>query len=447
VTVIHPPPRFNRLLSIAFVVLLVACTRGLSNTPANDPFQRTWQRTDQPVASSQVSRTWMWGPEGFTAELIEPYADSLSGERAVQYYDKSRMELNDPAGDPDDPWHVTNGLLVIELMAGRIQTGDSSFLPRRPSVANVAGDLDGNSGPTYATLAMVDHAEPLDEGAPVIQTLARNAAIGTSQAAADHGITAGPLSPETNHRVASVFWDFMNSSGPINLDGQIDTDLLFPNPYYATGLPITEAYWTTVRVAGQQQEVLVQAFERRVLTYTPGNPEGWQVEAGNVGQHYHAWRYNNPDFAQVMISSGGSTVPLYVEVADSQRLQQCGLMHRYSMLDNQAMIFVYTSDNSGSFWNRNTEIPLQLAWIDQNGVIIGLTDMVAADRSSPDYPISYPSPGPFRYVIEANAGWFTANGIGSGDTVDVTAAVAHGSQGAVPICEELGYQEKPASAP
>ena len=38
-------------------------------------------------------------------------------------------------------------------------------------------------------------------------------------------------------------------------------------------------------------DVLVQAFERRIVTYTPDNPPGWQVEMGNVGQHYHGWRY------------------------------------------------------------------------------------------------------------------------------------------------------------
>ncbi len=37
--------------------------------------------------------------------------------------------------------------------------------------------------------------------------------------------------------------------------------------------------------------MLLQCFERRCLTYTPGNEPGWQVEAGNVGQHYYAWRY------------------------------------------------------------------------------------------------------------------------------------------------------------
>ncbi len=66
---------------------------------------------------------------------------------------------------------------------------------------------------------------------------------------------------------------------------------MFLSPFYATGYPITEAYWANVSVGGVQQDVLLQCFERRCLTFTPGNSAGWQVEAGNVGQHYYAWRY------------------------------------------------------------------------------------------------------------------------------------------------------------
>ncbi len=40
--------------------------------------------------------------------------------------------------------------------------------------------------------------------------------------------------------------------------------------------------------------MLVQAFERRLLTFVPGNSAGWQVEAGNVGRHYYEWRYGAP---------------------------------------------------------------------------------------------------------------------------------------------------------
>jgi len=57
------------------------------------------------------------------------------------------------------------------------------------------------------------------------------------------------------------------------------------------GLPISDAYWTRARVGPAEKDVLVQLFERRVLTYTPDNPAGYQVEMGNVGQHYFQWRY------------------------------------------------------------------------------------------------------------------------------------------------------------
>src|SRR5690606_27562213 len=102
---------------------------------------------------------------------------------------------------------------------------------------------------------------------------------------------AGPLVREKNHRVASVFWEFMLSEGLVYEGDEKTNAKLFVNPFYATGFPVTEAYWTTVEVGGTPQEVLVQAFERRVLTFTPANSPEWQVEAGNVGRHYYEWRY------------------------------------------------------------------------------------------------------------------------------------------------------------
>jgi hypothetical protein len=104
--------------------------------------------------------------------------------------------------------------------------------------------------------------------------------------------------PDTGHTVAGPFWEFMTSSAEVWQNGALVNAQLFENPFYATGLPISEAYWTTVRVAGTQQDVLVQAFERRVLTYTPANEPGWQVELGNVGQHYYFWRYGEFPFPQ-----------------------------------------------------------------------------------------------------------------------------------------------------
>ena len=43
-------------------------------------------------------------------------------------------------------------------------------------------------------------------------------------------------------------------------------------------------------MAGLYRDVLIQCFERRCMTYTPGNSPGFEAETGNVGLHYHTWR-------------------------------------------------------------------------------------------------------------------------------------------------------------
>ena len=83
----------------------------------------------------------------------------------------------------------------------------------------------------------------------------------------------------------------MNSIGTVWHFGLFVEAELFQNPFFATGFPITEAYWVTAKVTGIPRDVLVQCFERRCLTYTPGNAPEWRVEAGNVGRHYFAWRF------------------------------------------------------------------------------------------------------------------------------------------------------------
>jgi len=55
---------------------------------------------------------------------------------------------------------------------------------------------------------------------------------------------------------------------------------------------ISEAYWAQMRVKGSDLPVLIQAYQRRLLTYVPGFASEWQVQQGNVGQHYLEWRYN-----------------------------------------------------------------------------------------------------------------------------------------------------------
>jgi hypothetical protein len=273
------------------LVLALSGTPALAVSPANEPFERTWARTDQPVAEGQINRTWMWGPAAFTELMNEPYGETPEAARGVQYFDKSRMEITDPTSDPNSIWHVTNGLLVVEMVTGRIQTGAVSFEDAEPAMVNVAGDAGDPNGPTYTTMHQLLEQAPHDAGQTITSRLDRAAQSTDDPGLAVHGVTAAELVPETNHRVASIFWDFMISDGLVyGFDGYTE-DRLFQNPFYATGFPISEAYWATIQVAGTSTDVLLQCFERRCLTYTPGNDDGWQVEAGNVGRHYYEWRH------------------------------------------------------------------------------------------------------------------------------------------------------------
>jgi hypothetical protein len=261
---------------------------------ADEAFERTWARTDEPVAAGEADRTWMWGPEPYTPGRMERYDDSPGGQRLVQYFDKARMEINNPLAEDDDLWFVTNGLLVVEMMDGNIQVGNEEFVPHSegPSTENVAGDPGADNGPTYATMAGLRDAAPAESGAVITQRLAQDGTISDDPEMAEFDVTAAFLVEEwnANHQVASVFWDFMHSSGTVFVDGEFSEAPLFESPFYATGYPITEPYWTEVRVEGTLTDVLIQCFERRCLTFTPQNEPEWQVEAGNVGQHYFRWR-------------------------------------------------------------------------------------------------------------------------------------------------------------
>jgi subtilisin family serine protease len=251
---------------------------------------RSWVTVDGPVAAGLVSRTWLWG-EGPIEGVYEKYDETQHGTRLVYYFDKSRMEVTNPHHDPADRWYVTNGLLVNELVSGQLQLGDERFQWVGPAAVNVAGDPDDVLGPTYSAFQSLLGSTPSTMNAPVLLTISRDGTLDADSELASYGVTAGPYIPETRHRVASVFWEYLNSAGPITTPEGLVEGQLFDPWFYATGYPITEPYWARIKVAEVVQDVLIQCFERRCLTYTPGNAVGWQVEMGNVGQHYYTWRY------------------------------------------------------------------------------------------------------------------------------------------------------------
>ncbi len=275
---------------------------GTGNFPFADPaFQALWNRTDKPVSTGQVKRTYFWGPGPNTPGLLEQYNEGANKLRLVQYFDKSRMELNNPNADKTSAFYVTNGLLTVELISGFIQEGEKDFTKYHPACIPMSGDFGDTLAPTYFAFQGVsntqagDHPAPNRAGQKATETIDSNGKVGIDPAKASiPGVEFAYYEPQTKHNIPKIFWDFLNSSGPIqNAQGQIVNAQLIQPWFFASGLPISEPYWAKAKINGQVKDVLIQAYERRALTYVPTNQAGFQVEMANIGQHYFDWRYRN----------------------------------------------------------------------------------------------------------------------------------------------------------
>ena len=125
---------------------------------------------------------------------------------------------------------------------------------------------------------------------------------------------------------------------------------------------------------------------------------------------------------------------LRVEVADDPQEQTCGLMWRTEMPADQGMLFVFTYDYFGGFWNKNTLIPLSVAYVAGDGTIVDIVEMEAI-REGEEPTIQQPrlvAERPVRFVIEVNQGWFARHQIANGDRVNVAAALAAAAEAAPP---------------
>jgi hypothetical protein len=330
---------------------------------ASPRFAEVWDVADQAVQEGRTTRSWTWGPRPWF-DYREFYQQSPDGLRLVQYFDKARMEINNPETTTGPLGGVTNGLLVVEMVSGRLKLGegggDDQNVQHQPASIPVAGDIStyNDHVPYYANFkpfATADNGyrDPNKVGQRVGTTIDRSApfpGLGQRQDLADvTGTDIVAYEANTGHNIPRVFRDFLNS-GPV--PGIV-----------AFGLPITDPYWIVATVGGQDKDVMIQFFERRTLTYTPSNPPAFQVEMGNVGQHYFRWRY--PRLGLPWESTGIPQVPLI------------------TFASNRGGAFqIYQIDESG----RSTEVrtqyerdtlpfSLRRSWDEQNMQIWGDTNL------------------------------------------------------------------------
>ena len=107
---------------------------------------------------------------------------------------------------------------------------------------------------------------------------------------------------------------------------------------------------------------------------------------------------------------------IFVEVAKTPDRMSRGLMFRDRLDNDSGMIFIFQQPKILSFWGMNTFIPLDIAFVDESGVIRDIKRIKRHDLTS------VKSPCPCKYAIEMEDGWFSKNGFKPGDFVEVSSA-------------------------
>ena len=172
-----------------------------------------------------------------------------------QLFEKGRLEDHHANAELPPERRFQYGLLVDELIQAGVKLpigGDTSTL-------------------TYADLRM--------PAAPAARIAPPAGFTGMTTVLADGSVFvpfSADLSPAPGHAVPPGFWAYINRQD------------LFPGGWlHHVGLPITAPLEAVVdKGPDKERRIILQAFQRTVLTEDPLNPPQWQVERVNVGTDY-----------------------------------------------------------------------------------------------------------------------------------------------------------------
>lgn len=122
--------------------------------------------------------------------------------------------------------------------------------------------------------------------------------------------------------------------------------------------------------------------------------------------------------AALSLGAGGSPTPRVelklgahvfdVEVAATPTARARGLKGRTRLADNAGMLFVFREADQHCFWMKDTPIPLSIAFLADDGTIVGIDDM------QPQTTTLQCAPEPVRFALEIRQGGFRERGIRPG---------------------------------
>lgn len=105
---------------------------------------------------------------------------------------------------------------------------------------------------------------------------------------------------------------------------------------------------------------------------------------------------------------------IVVERAETHSERKTGLMYRTQMDEDRGMLFTWPDVRVRSFWMKNTCLPLDMLFIDEEGFIVGILEQVPTMSLTSRRVLC-----PAQRVLEVNAGYVRRHGIEPGQRIAV----------------------------
>ncbi len=142
------------------------------------------------------------------------------------------------------------------------------------------------------------------------------------------------------------------------------------------------------------------------------------IEHSQIRGHHILDIYSGQEdtsWSTIVVETLDGPVPFAVEVAETMDKRRQGLMHRERLMNGHGMYFIFEDEANRSFWMKNTLIPLDMVFVDEDGRIVHIASqaMPCKEDPCPNYPSKFPA----QYVLEIGGGQAKALDIRVGDTV------------------------------
>lgn len=105
-----------------------------------------------------------------------------------------------------------------------------------------------------------------------------------------------------------------------------------------------------------------------------------------------------------------------VEIADTLKEREVGLMNRDYLVPEDGMLFIFENEEIHNFWMKNTLIPLDMIWINENKKIIYIEKN--AEPCKVEQCELFGPNEKAKYVLEINGGLAEKTGVKTGDEIE-----------------------------